>query len=59
MNYKLEVVVVPVTDIDRAKAFYVDTLGFRLDGDTEPAESARSPTTRRPRRPPGPGSSWW
>ena len=31
MDWKLEVVVVPVTDDDRAKEFYVDTLGFRLD----------------------------
>lgn len=30
---RLEVVVVPVSDVDRAKAFYVDTLGFRLDAD--------------------------
>ena len=29
----LEVVVVPVGDVDRAKAFYADTLGFRLDAD--------------------------
>ena len=36
MDWKLEVVVVPVTDIDRAKDFYVDTLGFRLDADTRP-----------------------
>jgi len=27
MDWKLEVVVVPVTDVDRAKSFYVDTLG--------------------------------
>src|ERR1043166_3138750 len=32
MNMKLEVVVVPVSDIDRAKAFY-EKLGFRLDID--------------------------
>jgi len=30
---RLEVVVVPVSDVDRAKQFYVDTLGFRLDAD--------------------------
>ncbi|MGW5573404.1 VOC family protein [Nocardia thailandica] len=33
MDMKLEVVVLPVTDVDRAKAFYVDRLGFRLDAD--------------------------
>lgn len=37
---KLEVVV-PVTDIDRAKAFYVDRLGFHLDADTQPTETMR------------------
>ena len=41
MDYKLEVVVIPVTDIDRAKAFYTGKLGFRLDGDTEPAPGFR------------------
>jgi catechol 2,3-dioxygenase-like lactoylglutathione lyase family enzyme len=33
MNWTLEVVVVPVSDIDRAKAFYADQLGFTLDHD--------------------------
>lgn len=33
MDWKLEVVVVPVADVDRAKAFYTDTLGFRVDTD--------------------------
>ncbi len=41
MDWKLEVVVVPVTDIDRAKGFYVDTLGFNLDADIEPSEGMR------------------
>jgi catechol 2,3-dioxygenase-like lactoylglutathione lyase family enzyme len=41
MNWKLEVVVVPVTDVDRAKAFYVDKLGFHLDVDTWPTEAMR------------------
>jgi catechol 2,3-dioxygenase-like lactoylglutathione lyase family enzyme len=41
MDWKLEVVVVPVTDIDRAKDFYVGTLGFRLDADTRPAPDLR------------------
>ncbi|MEU4675813.1 VOC family protein [Micromonospora sp. NPDC023737] len=34
MNWTLEVVVIPVSDVDRAKAFYVDQLGFNLDHDT-------------------------
>jgi catechol 2,3-dioxygenase-like lactoylglutathione lyase family enzyme len=41
MNWKLEVVVVPVTDVDRAKSFYVDQLGFHVDADTWPTETMR------------------
>jgi catechol 2,3-dioxygenase-like lactoylglutathione lyase family enzyme len=41
MDYKLEVVVIPVTDTDRAKAFYTEKLGFHLDADTEPAPGFR------------------
>jgi len=33
MNLKLEVVVVPVSDVDRAKKFYHEALGFRVDVD--------------------------
>ena len=33
MNWTLEVVVVPVTDVDRAKDFYADQLGFNVDHD--------------------------
>jgi catechol 2,3-dioxygenase-like lactoylglutathione lyase family enzyme len=41
MDWKLEVVVIPVTDIDRAKDFYIGTLGFHLDADTRPTETMR------------------
>jgi catechol 2,3-dioxygenase-like lactoylglutathione lyase family enzyme len=41
MDYKLEVTVIPVSDVDAAKAFYLDTLNFRLDGDTEPMPGFR------------------
>jgi catechol 2,3-dioxygenase-like lactoylglutathione lyase family enzyme len=34
MDWKLEVVVVPVTDVDRAKRFYSDQVGFVVDHDT-------------------------
>jgi catechol 2,3-dioxygenase-like lactoylglutathione lyase family enzyme len=34
MDWTLEVVIVPVSDIDRAVAFYRDQLGFHLDHDT-------------------------
>ncbi|GGM25077.1 hypothetical protein GCM10010129_82030 [Streptomyces fumigatiscleroticus] len=33
MDMKLEVVILPVSDVDRAKAFYVKRLGWRLDAD--------------------------
>jgi catechol 2,3-dioxygenase-like lactoylglutathione lyase family enzyme len=33
MDWKLELVTVPVTDVDRAKAFYVDKAGFVADHD--------------------------
>lgn len=33
MDYKLEVVVVPVSDVDRAKAFYAEACGFHVDLD--------------------------
>jgi catechol 2,3-dioxygenase-like lactoylglutathione lyase family enzyme len=35
MDWTLEVVVLPVSDIDRAIAFYRDQVGFRLDHDTQ------------------------
>lgn len=41
MDYKLELVLIPVSDVDRAKAFYTEQAGFRLDVDTSPAESFR------------------
>ena len=41
MDWKLEVAVVPVTDIERAKSFYVGKLGFRLDDDTQPTPAMR------------------
>lgn len=34
MDWTLELVVVPVTDVDRAKAFYTEKLGFNVDVDT-------------------------
>jgi catechol 2,3-dioxygenase-like lactoylglutathione lyase family enzyme len=35
MNWTLEVVVVPVSDVDRAKDFYAQQLGFNVDHDTK------------------------
>jgi predicted enzyme related to lactoylglutathione lyase len=33
MDWRLELVQVPVSDVDRAKAFYTDKVGFQLDHD--------------------------
>ncbi|WP_319460742.1 VOC family protein [Micromonospora sp. RTP1Z1] len=41
MDWKLELVVVPVSDVDRAKAFYLDQTGFRLDVDQSAGEDFR------------------
>ena len=41
MNWTLEVVVVPVSDVDRAKSFYAEQLGFTLDHDVEVIEGNR------------------
>jgi hypothetical protein len=38
---KLEVVPMPVADIDRAKAFYAGQVGFNLDFDSQPSETVR------------------
>ena len=38
---KLELVPLPVTDVDRAKAFYVDQVGFAVDVDVRPTEGLR------------------
>src|SRR5439155_8913464 len=41
VDYKLELVLIPVSDVDRAKAFYVDRAGFNLDVDTEVGDGMR------------------
>lgn len=41
MEYKLEVVVVPVSDVDRAKRFYSEQMGFNVDVDDSPNEKFR------------------
>jgi catechol 2,3-dioxygenase-like lactoylglutathione lyase family enzyme len=38
MNWTLEVVVVPVSDVDQAKTFYAEKLGFDVDHDTKISE---------------------
>ncbi len=52
MDWTLEVVVVPVSDVDRAIAFYRDQVGFNLDHDTRAGEMRFAQLT-----PPGSGCS--
>ncbi len=63
MDWKLEVVPVPVSDVDRAKAFYAEKVGFNVDLDvkgsgemrvvqlTPRGQPARSPLGSGTRRP--------
>jgi predicted enzyme related to lactoylglutathione lyase len=41
VDWKLELIVVPVSDVDRAKAFYMDQAGFHLDVDHRAGEDFR------------------
>jgi predicted enzyme related to lactoylglutathione lyase len=41
MDYKLELVAVPVSDVDRAKRFYVEQVGFNADHDHQVNENLR------------------
>ena len=41
MEMRLELLLVPVSDVDRAKEFYVEKVGFTLDVDSEPGGGLR------------------
>ena len=41
MDWKLELVILPVSDVDRAKAFYADKVGFNVDHDHRVNEQLR------------------
>jgi catechol 2,3-dioxygenase-like lactoylglutathione lyase family enzyme len=41
VDFKLELVLIPVSDVDRAKAFYTEKAGFMLDVDTSPSQEFR------------------
>ena len=41
MDFKLELIAVPVSDVDRAKAFYVEQAGFNADHDHRVDENTR------------------
>ena len=49
MDWKFELVVVPVADVDRAKDFYIDKAGFNLDVDHQ-AGDFRSCSSHHPDR---------
>jgi predicted enzyme related to lactoylglutathione lyase len=41
MDWKLELVAIPVSDVDRAKAFYTEKAGFNADHDREVSDEIR------------------
>ena len=41
MNFSIEVITLPVSDVDRALRFYVDRVGFTLDVDYAPSDAFR------------------
>jgi len=41
MDYRLELIILPVSDVDRAKAFYVDKCGFNADHDHTVSDEVR------------------
>lgn len=41
VQMKLELVPLPVADVERSKAFYTDTVGFNLDHDVQPGNGMR------------------
>ena len=41
MNMKLELVPIPVSDIERAKTFYAEKVGFHVDHDVQPGNGMR------------------
>jgi catechol 2,3-dioxygenase-like lactoylglutathione lyase family enzyme len=50
MNWKIELVAIPVTDVDRAKEFYVERAGFHADHDYQVTERCGSCSSRLPVR---------
>jgi catechol 2,3-dioxygenase-like lactoylglutathione lyase family enzyme len=41
VDWKLELVLLPVTDVDRAKTFYSEKIGFKVDVDHHPSDQFR------------------
>ncbi|MEV8212192.1 glyoxalase superfamily protein [Leifsonia sp. NPDC077715] len=40
-DWRIELIILPVTDVDRAKAFYVDTIGWHADHDQRVSDDLR------------------
>ena len=51
MDWKLELVSIPVSDVDRAKAFYTDKAGFTADHDHAVSDELRFVQLTPPGRP--------
>jgi catechol 2,3-dioxygenase-like lactoylglutathione lyase family enzyme len=49
MDWKIELIVLPVSDVDRALRFYTDQLGFHLDVDHRAGENRVVQLTRSDR----------
>jgi catechol 2,3-dioxygenase-like lactoylglutathione lyase family enzyme len=49
MNLKLEAIIIPVSDVDRAKKFYQEALGFRVDVDHRAAVYEEALSLQAPR----------
>jgi len=50
MDWKIELVAIPVTDVDRAKEFYVNRVGFHADHDYQVTDTLRFCSSRLPVR---------
>ncbi len=48
MEGRIELITLPVTDVERAKAFYLEKAGFDLDFDLTPSEGVRAVGVRPP-----------
>jgi hypothetical protein len=63
MDWKLEIMVVPGTDVDRARRFYSEQVGFAVDHDTRVSDDLHVVQLTRPgrpaRSPSAGGSSRW
>jgi catechol 2,3-dioxygenase-like lactoylglutathione lyase family enzyme len=52
MDWKIELVAIPVTNVDRAKAFYTGQVGFHADHDNQISDTLRFVQLTPPAGPP-------